>query len=206
MLRIFIRNQCWIFVKCFFSTYWEACIIFLFYSVNMVNSIDCFSNIKWTLPFGGKILLIIYSLLHILICLWGYWTVVFFSYNVWLWYQVKADSDELGSMPNSIGNQPWIVIGTDAEAPKLWPPNAKNTLIGIDPDAGKDWRQEEKGPTEDEMVGWHHWLDGHEFEQAPGDGEGQGGLACCSPWGCKESAMTERLNWLTEAELVLHLP
>ena len=95
-------------------------------------------------------------------------------------------------------NQSWIIIGrTDAEAetPILLPPDAKNWLIGKDPDAGKDWRQEEKGMTEDEMVGWHYWLDGHEFEQAPGFGDGQGGLSCCSPWGCKESNMTEELNW-----------
>ena len=70
--------------------------------------------------------------------------------------------------------------------------------VGKDPDAGKDWRQEEKGTTEDEMVGWHHPLDRHEFEQALGVGDGQGGLACCSPWGRKESIMTEWLNWLTE--------
>ena len=95
------------------------------------------------------------------------------------------------------GNQPWIFIGrTDAEAEALipWPPDAKSQLIGKDPDAGKDWRQEEKGTTEDEMVGWHHQLDGHEFEQTPGDGEGQGILACCSPWDCKESDMNEQLN------------
>ena len=87
------------------------------------------------------------------------------------------------------GNQSWIFIGrTDAgtEVPILWPPDGKNWLIGNDPDAGKDWRQEEKGMTEDKMVGWHHWLEGHESEQAPGVGDGQGGLACCSPWGRKE--------------------
>jgi len=76
----------------------------------------------------------------------------------------------------------------------LWPPNAKNWLIGKDPDAGKDWRQEEKGMTEDEMVGWHHRLNRHEFDQTQGNSEGQGRLACCSPWGCKESDMTERQN------------
>ena len=76
----------------------------------------------------------------------------------------------------------------------LWPPDAKSQLTGKHPDAGKDRRQEEKGTTEDEMVGWHHWLNGHEFEQAPEDGEGQGSLAYCSPWGRKESDMTERLN------------
>ena len=79
--------------------------------------------------------------------------------------------------------------------PILWPPNVKNWLIGKDPDAGKDWRQEEKETAEDEMVGWHHWLDGYEFEQAPGVGDGQGSLASCSPWGHKESDMTEQLNW-----------
>ena len=87
------------------------------------------------------------------------------------------------------GNQSWIFFGrTDAEAedPILWPPDVKNGLIEKDPDAGKDWRQEEKGMTEDEMVGWHHWLNGHESEQAPGIGDRQGSLLCCSPWGCKE--------------------
>ena len=81
------------------------------------------------------------------------------------------------------GNQPWIFIErTDAEAPLLWPPDEKNQLIGKDPDAGKDWGQEEKRVTRGKMVGWHHWLNGHEFEQAQGDSEGQGSLACCSPW------------------------
>ena len=79
------------------------------------------------------------------------------------------------------GNQPWIFIGrTDTEAPVLWPPDAKSQLIGEDLDAGKDWRQEDKGATEDEIVRWHHWLNGHEFEQALGDSEGQGSLVCCS--------------------------
>ena len=96
------------------------------------------------------------------------------------------------------GNQSWIFIGrTDAEAetPILWPPDAKSWLIGKNPDAGKHWRQEEKGMTEDEMVEWHHWLNEHELEQAPGVGDGWGSLACCSPWGRKESDMTEQLKW-----------
>ena len=99
------------------------------------------------------------------------------------------------------GNHPCIFIGrtdVEAEAPILWPPDAKSWLIWKDPDVGNDWRQEEKGTTEDEMVGWHHQLDGHEFEQTLGDSEGQGSLMCCSPWGCKESDMTEQLNWLTD--------
>ena len=95
------------------------------------------------------------------------------------------------------GNQSWIFIGrTDTEAPILWPPDAKNWFIGKDPDAGKDWGQEEKGMTEDEMVGWHHRLYGHEFEQTPGVGDRQGSLACCSPWVRKELDMTKWLNWL----------
>ena len=83
----------------------------------------------------------------------------------------------------------------EAEAPILWSSDVKSPLIRKEPDAGKDWRQEEKGTTEDEIVGWHHRLNGHEIEQAPGNSEGQGSLACCSPWGRKESDKTERLNW-----------
>ena len=106
------------------------------------------------------------------------------------------DSKEIKPF-NPKGNQPWIFTGetdAEAEAPILWPTESKSQLIGKDPDAGKDWRQEEKGMTEDEMVGWHHWLNGHEIEQAPGDGEGKGALMCFSPGGCKESVTTEQLN------------
>ena len=93
------------------------------------------------------------------------------------------------------GDQPWIVIGrtgAEAETPKFWPPDAENWLIWKDPDAGKDWWQEEKGMTEDEMVGWHHWLDGHEFEQALGVGDGQGSMVCYSPW------VTMCQTWLSD--------
>ena len=89
--------------------------------------------------------------------------------------------------------------GAKAEAPMLWPLDVKNWLIWKDPDAGKNWRQEDKGMTEDEMVGWHHWLNGRESEQVPGAGDGQGNLACYSPWGCKELDMTEQLSW-TDSE------
>ena len=98
---------------------------------------------------------------------------------------------------NTRGNQSWIFIrGTDveAEAPILWPSDVKSWLIWKDPDAATDWRQEEKGMTEDEMVGGHHWLSGLEFEQAVADGKGQGSLECCSPWGHKELNTTKRLN------------
>ena len=82
-----------------------------------------------------------------------------------------------------------------AETPVLWPPHVKSWLIGRNSDAGRDWGQEEKGTTEEEMVGWHHWLDGREFEWTPGVGDGQEGLACCDSWGRKESNTSERLNW-----------
>ena len=98
---------------------------------------------------------------------------------------------------NPKGNQPWIFIGStdvEAESPILWPPDVKSQLIGKDPYARKVRRQEEEGTTEDEMVRWHHQLNGHQFEQTPGDGEGQRSLVCCSPWGHKESDMTEWLN------------
>ena len=111
---------------------------------------------------------------------------------------------------NLKGNQPWIFIGradAEAEAPILWPSDAKRRLIGKDPDAGKDWKQKEKGTTEDEMFGWHHWLNGHEFEQILGNSEEQGSLVCCSPWGCKESDTTERLKdkWALIAVCHIHL-
>jgi len=99
---------------------------------------------------------------------------------------------------HSEGDQPWDLFGRNdakAETPVLRPPHAKSWLIGKDSDAGKDWGQEEKGTTEDEMAGWHHWLDGHESEWSPGIGDGQGGLACCDSWGRKKPDTTEWLNW-----------
>ena len=96
------------------------------------------------------------------------------------------------------GDLSWVFIGrtdVEAETPVLWPLDAKSWPIWVDPDAGKDWGQEEKGTAEDEMVGWHHWLDGHESEWTPGVGDGQGGLVCCSSWGRQESDVTEQLDW-----------
>ena len=123
---------------------------------------------------------------------WRFWTVV-------LEKTLESPLDYKEIKPvNPKGNQSWIFIGrTDAEteAPILWLPDVKNWLIWKDLDAGKNLRQEEKGMTEDEMIGWHHWLYGHEFEQALGVGDGQACLACCSPWGRKESDKTEWLNW-----------
>ena len=99
---------------------------------------------------------------------------------------------------HSEGDQPWDFFGrsdNEAETPVLWPPHAKSWLIGKESDAGRDWGQVEKGTTEDEMAGWHHWLNGHESEWTPGVGDGQGGLACCVSWGCNELDTTVQLIW-----------
>ena len=109
---------------------------------------------------------------------------------------------------NLKGNQSWIFIertGAEVEIPILWTPDPKNWLTGKDPDAGKDWRQEKKGMTEDDMVGWHHWLNGHESEQAPAVGDRQGSLVCWDSWGRKKSDTTEQLNW-TETSRGVGLP
>ena len=119
---------------------------------------------------------------------WCFWTVV-------LEKTLESPLDCKEFQPvNPKGNQSWIFIGrtdVEAETPILWPPHAKSRLIGKDPDAGRDWGQEEKGTTEDEMAGWHHWLDGRESEWIPGVGDGQGGLVCCNSWRHKESDTTE---------------
>ena len=122
---------------------------------------------------------------------WCFWTVVLEKT-----LESPLDCKEI-QLVHPKGDQSWVFIGrTDAEAetPILWPPDAKSWLIGKDPDAGRDWGQQEKGTTKDEMTGWHHWLDGHELGWTPGVGDGQGSLACCSPLGGKESDMTD---WLT---------
>ena len=122
---------------------------------------------------------------------WCFWAVV-------LQKSLESPLDfRVIKLANPKGNQSWIFIGrtdVEAETPILWPPDRKNWLTGKDPDAGRDWGQEEKGKTEDEMAGWHLGLDGRESEWTPGDGDGQGGLACCYSWGHKESDTTEQLN------------
>ena len=123
---------------------------------------------------------------------WCFWTVVLEKT-----LESPLDCKEIKPV-NPKGNQPWVFIGrTDAEAetPILWPPDVKNWFIWKDPDARKDWGQEEKGTTEDGLVGWHHQLNGHGFGWNLGIGDGQGGLMCCGSWGDKESDKTEWLNW-----------
>ena len=129
---------------------------------------------------------------------WLFWTVVLEKT-----LESLLDCKEIQPV-HPKGDQSWVFIGkTDAEAetPILWPPDAKNWLIWKDPDAGEHWGKEEKGMTEPEMVGCHHWLNGHGFGWTPGISDGQGGLACCGSWGCKESDTTERLN-LTELNYI----
>ena len=123
---------------------------------------------------------------------WCFWTVVLEKT-----LENPLDFKEIQPV-HPKGNPSWIFIGktdAEAEAPILWPPHVKSWLIGKDSDSGRDWRQEEKGMTEDEMAGWHHGLDGHESEWTPGVGDEQGGLACCNSWGRKESDTTKRPNW-----------
>ena len=122
---------------------------------------------------------------------WCFWTVVLEKT-----LESPLDCKEIKPV-NPKENQFWIFIGrtdAEAEAPIRWPPDKKSRLNGKDPDAGKDWRQKEEGMTEDEMVGWYHWPNGYEFEQALKDGEGHQSRACCGPWGRKESDMTKQLN------------
>ena len=122
---------------------------------------------------------------------WCFWTVV-------LENTLESPLDCKEIQPVHSKDQPWDFFGRNddkAETLVLWPPHAKSWLIGKDSDAGRDWGQEEKGMTEDEMAGWHNGLDGLEFEWPLGVGDGQGGLACCNSWCCKESDMTEWLNW-----------
>ena len=125
------------------------------------------------------------------------WRIDAFELQCWRRLESPLDCKEIKPV-NPKGNQSWIFIRrTDAEAetPVLWPPHETSWLIGKDSDAGRDWGQEEKGMTKDEMAGWHHWLDGRESEWTLGDGDGQGGLACCDLWGRRELNTTELLNW-----------
>ena len=125
---------------------------------------------------------------------WCFWTVVLEKT-----LESSLDCKEVQPV-HPKAYQSWVFIGrtdVEAETPILWPPDVKSWLIWKDPEAGKDWGQEEKGTTEDVRVGWHHWLNGRESEWTPEVGDRQGGLVCCGSWGCKESDTTEWLNWIT---------
>ena len=209
---------------------------FIFLRSKITADGDCSNEIKRCLLLGRKVMTNLDSILKIRditlstkVCLVKYG---FFSGHVWMWeldykeswalknwcfwtvvlektFESPLDCKEIQPV-HSKGDKSWVFIGrTDAESetPVRWPPHVKSWLIGKDSDAGRDWGQEEKGTTEDEMAGWHHWLDGHESQWIPGVGVGQGGLACCDSWGRKESDRTERLNWtesISEAKSYCH--
>ena len=206
---------------------WKQWETLFFWAPKSLQMVTVAMKLKRCLLLGWKVMINIDSILKsqditlpTKVCLVK--AVVFSSSPVWMW---ELDCKETCALKNCFwtvvlektlespldckenqpvhpkGNQSWIFTGrmvAEAETLILWPPDAKKWLIGKDPDAGKGWRWEEKGTTEDEMVGWHHWLDGHEFELAPGVGDGQGIQACCSPWVAKSwtqlSDWTE-LNW-----------
>ena len=208
---------------------WKQWLTFIFLGSKITAGGDCSHEIKRHLLLGRKIMTNLDSTLNrditlpTKVCLvkamvfpvvmYGCesWTIkkaecqIIDAFELWCWRRLLSplDCKEVQPVHPKVG-QSWVFIGrTYAEAPIHWPPDVKNWLIWKSPDAGKDWRREEKGTTEDEMVGGHHWLNGHEFEQAPEAGDGQGSLACCSPWGYKESDTTERLNW-TELNSLLN--
>ena len=155
-----------------------------------------------TLP--TKVRLVRVMVFPVVICGCESWTVKkaerrrINAFELWCWRRLLSPLDCKEIKPvHPKGNQSWMFIGrtaVEAETPILWPPDANSWLIWKDPDAGKDWRWEEKGMTEVDMVGWHHWLNGHEFEKTPGVGDDQGGLAHCGHW-VAELDTTERLNW-----------
>ena len=208
----------------------ETLTYFLFLGLKITADGDCSHDVKRHLFLGRKAMVNLESILKSrdILC-WqrlSSQSYGFFSSRIWMWeldhkeswapknwcfwtvllektLESPLDSREIKPI-NPKGNQPWIFIGrTVAEAPILWLPDVKNWLIGKDLDDEKDWKQE-KRITEGKMVGWHHWLVGHEFEQVPGVGNGQGSLECCRPWGCKVLNTTEWLSWtLTELNFAL---
>ena len=178
---------------------------FIFLSSKITEDGECYHEIKRCLLFGRKAMTNLDS--HIQMWDvhkedWALKNWCFPSVVLEKTLESPLDCKEIKPV-HPKGNQPWIFIGrTDAEAEALilWPPDVRSWLVGKDPDAGKDWGQEEKGTTEDEIVGWHHRLNGHGFEQIPGDNEGQGTLASCSPRDCKN--LTWLSNWTTTSILL----
>ena len=199
---------------------------FIFLGSKITADDDCSHEIKRCLLLGRKVMTILDSILKIRditlstkvhlvkaivfpVVMYGCesWTVKkaehwrIDAFELWCWRRLLRVpwTARRSNQSHPKGDQSWVFIGrtdVEAETPVLWPPDTKSWLTGKDPDAGKDWGQEEKGTKEDEMVGWHHRLKGHGFGWTVGAGDGQGGLACYSSWGCKESDTTEWLNWL----------
>ena len=197
---------------------------FIFWGSKITADDDCSHEIKWCLLLGRKVMTNLDSIftsrdITLPTKVQGY---DFSSGHVWIWelgykeswaqkngcfwtvvlektLESPLDCKEIQPV-NPKGDQSLVFIGrtdVEAETPLLWPPDMKSWLVGKDPDTGKDWGQGEKGTTEDEMVGWHHRLNGHRFGWTMGVGDGQGGLACCGLWGCKESdTWATELNWL----------
>ena len=170
----------------------------------MTNLDSIFKNRDTTLP--TKVCIVKVMVLPVVMCIWESWTIKkaehqrVDAFELWCWRRLESllDSKEIKPI-NPEGDQPWIfIVRTDAEAeaeaPILWAPDMKSWLIGKEPGAGKGWGQEKKRATEDEMVGWHHLFKGHWVWVNSGDSEEQGSLACCSPWGFKESDTTKQLN------------
>ena len=167
----------------------------------MTNLDSIFKSRDIALP--TKVYLVKAMVFPVVMYRWESWTVKkvecqrIDAFELWCWRRLLRVPGTARRSSQSKGDQSWVFIGrTDAKAetPILWPPYAKRWLIGKGSDAGRDWGQVEKRTTEDEMAGWHHQLNGHEFEWTLGVGDGQGGLAGCDSWGCKESDTTERLN------------
>ena len=191
---------------------------FIFLGSKITADGDCSHDIKRHLLLGRTVMTHLDSILKsrdITLSIWSKLWFFQWSYmdvRVGLWGKLNAKNwcfwtvvlEKTLTSPWLQGDPSWVFTGrTDAEAetPILWPPHAKSWLIWKDPDAGRDWGQEEKGMTEDEMAGWHHRLDGHEFEYIPGVCDGQGGLACCNSWGRKELDTAERLNWTSSSKI-----
>ena len=175
----------------------------------MTNLDSIFKNRDITLP--TKVCIVKAMAFSVVMHGWESWTIKKAehqrtdAFELWCWRRLLSLLDCREIKPvNPKGSQSWIFIGRiDAKAPIFWPLDAKNWLIEKDLDVGKDWRQEQKWVTENEMVGWYHLLDGHEFEQAPGVGDGQGSLVCCSPWVCRVGHYGVTELWTVYSQLLM---
>jgi len=179
----------------------------MYYLIYNLDSI--FKNIDITLP--TKVHLVKAMVFPVVLYGCESWTVKkaecqrIDAFELWCWRRLLRVPWTARRSNQSILKEISPGCSLEAETPILWPPNVKSWLIGKDPDAARDWGQEEKGTTEDKMAWWHHWLDGREFEWTPGVGDGQGGLVCYNSWGHKESDTTEWLNWTILSSVILYM-